>query len=114
MSRWKAIRLVASREIVERGRSRGYALSLAFTVILMLVGFIIPALLVGNATNTKLAVVGESPAGLEEWLTQTADAYDLEVVLSTLPDRQAAAEGRGTAAEGCGARTVVRRCYWRE
>jgi ABC-2 type transport system permease protein len=90
MSRWKAIRLVASREIVERGRSRGYALSLAFTVILMLVGFIIPALLVGNATNTKLAVVGESPAGLEEWLTLTADAYDLEVVLSTVPDRQAA------------------------
>jgi len=90
MSRWKAIRLVASREIVERGRSRGYALSLAFTVILMLVGFIIPALLVGNATNTKLAVVGESPAGLEEWLTLTADAYDLQVVLSTVPDRQAA------------------------
>ena len=90
MSRWKAIRLVASREIVERGRSRGYALSLAFTVILMLVGFIIPALLVGNATNTKLAVVGESPAGLEEWLTLTADAYDLDVVLSTVPDRQAA------------------------
>ena len=90
MSRWGAIRLVASREIVERGRSRGYALSLAFTVILMLVGFIVPALLVGNATKTALAVVGDSPAGLEEWLTLTADSYDLELALSAVPDRAAA------------------------
>ncbi len=90
MSRWGAIRLVASREIVERGRSRGYALSLAFTVILMLVGFIVPALLVGNATKTSLAVVGDSPAGLEEWLTLTADSYDLELALSAVPDRAAA------------------------
>ena len=90
MSRWRAIRLVASREIVERGRSRGYALSLAFTVILMLVGFIVPALLVGNATKTSLAVVGDSPAGLEEWLTLTADSYDLELALSAVPDRAAA------------------------
>jgi len=90
MSRWGAIRLVASREIVERGRSRGYALSLAFTVILMLVGFIVPALLVGNATKTALAVVGDSPAGLEEWLTLTADSYELELALSAVPDRAAA------------------------
>jgi ABC-2 type transport system permease protein len=90
VSRWGAIRLVASREIVERGRSRGYALSLAFTVILMLVGFIVPALLVGNATKTSLAVVGDSPAGLEEWLTLTADSYDLELALSAVPDRAAA------------------------
>jgi ABC-2 type transport system permease protein len=90
MSRWRAIRLVASREIVERGRSRGYALSLAFTVILMLVGFIVPALLVGNATRTALAVVGDSPPGLEESLTLTAEAYDVELALSAVSDRAAA------------------------
>jgi ABC-2 type transport system permease protein len=90
MSRWRVIRLVASREIVERGRSRGYALSLAFTVILMLVGFIVPALLVGNATGTSLAVVGDSPPGLEESLTLTAEAYDVELALSAVSDRAAA------------------------
>jgi ABC-2 type transport system permease protein len=90
VSRWGAIRLVASREIVERGRSRGYALSLAFTVILMLVGFIVPALLVGNATRTALAVVGDSPPGLEESLTLTAEAYDVELALSAVSDRAAA------------------------
>jgi ABC-2 type transport system permease protein len=90
MSRWRVIRLVASREIVERGRSRGYALSLAFTVILMLVGFIVPALLVGNATRTALAVVGDSPPGLEESLTLTAEAYDVELALSAVSDRAAA------------------------
>jgi ABC-2 type transport system permease protein len=90
MSRWRAIRLVAGREIVERGRSRGYALSLAFTVILLVVGFIVPSMLVGQATQTKLALVGETPAGLEESIAATAAAYDLEIVLSAVPDRAAA------------------------
>jgi ABC-2 type transport system permease protein len=90
MSRWRAIRLVAGREIVERGRSRGYALSLAFTVILMLVGFIVPSMLVGNATKTSLALVGDAPAGLEESIMQTAAVYELEVAVYGVPDRAAA------------------------
>ena len=52
MSRWRAIRLVAEREIIERGRSRGYVLSLLFTVALMVVGFVIPSLLVDQATQS--------------------------------------------------------------
>ena len=51
MSRWRAIRLVAGREIVERGRSRGYLLSLIFTIVLMLVGFLVPSLVVGQITS---------------------------------------------------------------
>ena len=90
MSRWRAIRLVAGREIIERGRSRGYALSLAFTVILMLVGFIVPSMLVGNATRTSLALVGDAPAGLEASITATAAAYELQLSLSAVADRAAA------------------------
>ena len=90
MSRWRAIRLVAGREIVERGRSRGYVLSLAFTVILMLVGFIVPALLVGPVTETRLALVADTPTALEEQLATTADVLGEDLVLSRVPDRQAA------------------------
>jgi ABC-2 type transport system permease protein len=90
MSRWRAIRLVAGREIIERGRSRGYALSLAFTVILMLVGFIVPSMLVGNATRTSLALVGDAPAGLEASIPATAAAYELQLSLSAVADRAAA------------------------
>jgi ABC-2 type transport system permease protein len=90
VSRWRAIRLVAGREIVERGRSRGYALSLAFTVILMVVGFVVPSMLIGEATRTSLAVVGQAPSGLVPSLTATADAYDLQLSLSAVADRAAA------------------------
>ena len=91
MSRWRAIRLVAGREIIERGRSRGYVLSLAFTVVLMCVGFIVPSLLVGQAGQSKLALVGATPPGLSSIIEATADAYDQRIELSAVPDAAAAA-----------------------
>jgi ABC-2 type transport system permease protein len=91
VSRWRAIRLVAGREIIERGRSRGYVLSLAFTVVLMCVGFIVPSLLVGQAGQSKLALVGATPPGLSSIIEATADAYDQRIELSAVPDAAAAA-----------------------
>ena len=44
-----SIRLVAMREILERGRSRGYLLSLVFTRPAAGAGFILPALLLGTS-----------------------------------------------------------------
>jgi ABC-2 type transport system permease protein len=93
VSRWRSIRLVAMREILERGRSRGYVLSLLFTVVLMLVGFIVPSLLVGQASETKLALVGDTPAALRPALEATAAATDQRFVISTVPDRGAADAG---------------------
>jgi ABC-2 type transport system permease protein len=90
VSRWRAIRLVAGREIVERGRSRGYVLSLAFTVVLMCVGFLVPSMLIGQATQSRLALVVPSPPGLEDSLRATADAYDQPLVVSTVPSAAAA------------------------
>ena len=43
MSRLRSIWLVARREILERGRSRGYLLSLAVHVVLLGAGFVIPS-----------------------------------------------------------------------
>jgi ABC-2 type transport system permease protein len=90
VSRLRAIRLVAGREIIERGRSRGYVLSLLFTVVLMCVGFIVPSLLVDQATQSRLALVGETPPGLEESLVATASSFDAKLQLSAVPDEAAA------------------------
>ena len=53
MSRLRAIRLVAMREILERGRSRGYVLSLVFTVFLLVAGFVLPAFLLGGGRDPQ-------------------------------------------------------------
>jgi ABC-2 type transport system permease protein len=89
MSRLRAIRLVAMREILERGRSRGYLLSMLFTLFLLVGGFVLPGLFFGNL-STKLALVAPVPAGLEEALTATADAYEVDLTLSTIPSTDAA------------------------
>jgi ABC-2 type transport system permease protein len=90
VSRLRAIRLVAGREIIERGRSRGYVLSLLFTVVLMAVGFIVPALIIDQATESRLALVGETPPGLEQAIMATATAFEQDIALSSVPDEAAA------------------------
>jgi ABC-2 type transport system permease protein len=93
MSRLRAIRLVAMREIIERGRSRGYVLSLVFTVFLLLAGFVLPSFLLGDEEPTRLALVGETPPELEQLLLAVAEPYELEITISTVPDRAAAEAG---------------------
>jgi ABC-2 type transport system permease protein len=92
MSRLRAIRLVAMREIVERGRSRGYLASLVFTVFLLGAGFVLPTLFLGNDA-TAFALVEPVPAGLESAVGLTAASYDIDLVVSTVPDRAAAIAG---------------------
>ena len=87
MNRVRAIRLVAMREIVERGRSKGYIVSLVFTLVLLLAGFILPSILISNEGPTRLALVEEAPAGLAAALELTAHASGLDLELSTVPDR---------------------------
>ncbi len=90
MNRVRAVRLVAMREVVERGRSKGYILSLLFTLFLLLAGFVLPSLFMGNPQATKLALVGQPPAGLEPALQAAATAFETDLEISTLPDRAAA------------------------
>ena len=85
----RSIRLVAMREILERGRSRGYLLSLVFTLLLLGAGFILPSLLLGDQAS-KIGLVEPAPAGLADAVQAAADAYDVDVVVSSLPDREAA------------------------
>jgi ABC-2 type transport system permease protein len=89
MRSWRAVRLVAMREILERGRSRGYVLSLLFTLFLLVAGFVLPQFLLADQP-TRLALVEPVPAGLEAAVLGTASAYELDLAISTVPDRAAA------------------------
>ncbi len=90
MNRTRAIRLVAMREVVERGRSKGYLGSLLFTLFLLVAGFVLPTVFLGNPDAVKLALVGQPPAGLEVTIEAVATAFDADLVISTVPDRAAA------------------------
>ena len=72
MSRWRSIRLVAKREILERGRSRGFMLSILFTTLLVVGSFVLPAVLFGDEEATRIGVVQPEPPGLSTALTTTA------------------------------------------
>lgn len=89
MRTWRAVRLVAMREILERGRSRGYLLSLAFTMFLLLAGFVLPRFLLANQA-TRLALVEPVPGGLQTAIHSAATAYELDLEISTVSDQAAA------------------------
>lgn len=90
MNRVRAVRLVAMREVIERGRSKGYLASLLFTVFLLGAGFILPAIFLGNERPLRVGLVGEPPAALRPALEATAAQFKVGLALSLVPDRTAA------------------------
>jgi ABC-2 type transport system permease protein len=92
MPRWRSIWLVARREILERGRSRGFLLSVGFTTLIVVGSFVIPAIVFGGDNPTKVGVVEPSPAGLQTAIEQSADRFDHKVVVMTYPNGAAADE----------------------
>jgi ABC-2 type transport system permease protein len=93
MSRWRSIWLVARREIVERGRSRAFLISLALTVVFILAGIFLPTILGGPERADRLGVAGTPPAGFPEAVSVAGAAADLELVVETVTD-EAAGEAR--------------------
>ena len=91
MSRWRSIWLVAKREILERGRSRGFVFSVAFTTLLVIGSFVVPTLLFGDEDPKVIGVVGPAPAGLESAMALTAGQLGQEVRVIEL-DSEAAAQ----------------------
>ena len=87
MSRWRAVWLVARREILERGRSRAFILSLGLTVVLILAGIFLPTILAGpGAGAEKLGIVGAPPSGFQARLALVAYQADVEIATETVPD----------------------------
>ena len=87
MSRWRSIWLVARREILERGRSRGFILSVFFTTALVIGSFVVPTLLFGGDEADKVGVVQPAPAGLDAAIQATAARFEREVIITPYPDR---------------------------
>ena len=88
------------REILERGRSRGYVLSLVFTVILLGAGFILPVAAHRRRRDASgRRGAGAAGAGRGAVLAAAQFGVDVEVV-SSVPDRATAearsATGRST------------------
>jgi ABC-2 type transport system permease protein len=86
MSRWRSIWLVARREILERGRSRGFILSVLFTTALVVGSFLVPSLLFRDDETTTIGVVRPDPAGLETIVIASAVQLGRQVALVPYPD----------------------------
>ncbi len=90
MPRWRSVWLVARREILERGRSRGFILSVLFTTVIVVGSFVLPAILLGNGSVTKVGLVEPAPAGLSAAIEATAGRFDRKVTITTYPTAPAA------------------------
>jgi ABC-2 type transport system permease protein len=87
MSRWRAVWLVARREILERGRSRAFIASLGLTLALILAGIFLPTILAGpGADAEKLGIVGAPPAGFQTRLAVVADQAGVEIATEIVAD----------------------------
>jgi len=103
--------IVARREFVERARDRGFQVSTAITVLL-LVGVIVISAVFNRPTSFDLAVVGEGSDALGQQVRAAADALGIEVSVHELADeaeaRQAVDAGDADAAVVEAGRIVVR------
>ncbi len=86
MPRWRSVWLVARREIVERGRSRGFVLSVLFTTLVVMGSILLPTILFQDDGITPIGVVEPIPAGLEETLEATGAAFGMQVEVIAFGD----------------------------
>ena len=89
MSRARSIWLVARRELLERGRSRGFIFSVLFTTTIIIGSFVVPAVIIGDEGPTQVGVVEPAPEGLAAAIQTTAGLLDQDVAIVTFPDRSA-------------------------
>jgi ABC-2 type transport system permease protein len=86
MSRGRAIWLVARRELVERGRSRAFLISMALAVAFILAGVFLPSLLGGGPEISRVGVVGTPPPTFATALDLQAGQSGLDIVSEAVPD----------------------------
>lgn len=105
---WKTI---ARREFVERARDKGFLISTAITLI-VLVGFIVAGSVIGGPTRYDVAVVGEGSTETGRRIATTAEALGVDVSVLTPSDEdaaiQAVRDGAADAALVAEDRIVVR------
>jgi ABC-2 type transport system permease protein len=85
MNRLRTIWLVARRELLERGRSRGFLFSVLLSVALIAGGIFLPTL-IGSSSTDDLGVVGTPPPSLEDTLQATAKSAGLTLRIQPVTD----------------------------
>lgn len=81
--------VIARREFVERARDRGFVISTAITLVI-LVGVIVATAVFGGETRFVLGVVGEESRAIGEQVVDSAAALGIDVALRVLPDEDSA------------------------
>ena len=89
MSRARSIWLVARRELLERGRSRGFIFSVLFTTVIIIGSFVVPVVFFNDDGPTHVGVVEPAPEQLETAIETTANVLDQDFAIVTFPNREA-------------------------
>ena len=89
MSRARSIWLVARRELLERGRSRGFIFSVLFTTLIIIGSFVVPVVFFSDDGPTQVGVVEPAPEQLETAIETTANVLDQDFAIVTFPNREA-------------------------
>ncbi len=77
------VRLIAQREIRERGRARSYRITFVFSVLLVVLGVLLPKALSSPTKAVHLGVVGAAPTGLS---TNLSKIIDHQVIVTSIAD----------------------------
>ena len=86
MSRWRSIWLVARREIIERGRSRAFLISLILTVAIIAGGILLPSIVGGGPGMSRLGIVGTPAPGFANNLTAVGTQTQLRIATEDVAD----------------------------
>jgi ABC-2 type transport system permease protein len=92
MTRLRTIRLVALREIAERGRTKGFWGSLLLTVGLIVAAVIVPAVIFGDEDALAVGIVEPAPVALGPALVAAGTIFETTVAVSSFADVEAARE----------------------
>lgn len=91
---WRAVRLVARREVRDRLSSKGFLISSVATLAVLAGVIVVPQLLGGDDVETyTVGVVGRTPDGFEDTLDQVAAGRQALVDVVPVADRRAAESG---------------------
>lgn len=117
MSGFQGIRLVALRELRERGKSKAYLISTVFTLVILIGAIIVPGLIAGGAEEHEIGLVGDGGSeivataaevagqGLEEG--EEPDTFDTTTFESVEDAEVAVDEGTIDAALVDGEQVIV-------
>lgn len=86
MSRGRAVWLVARRELLERGRSRAFLLSLVVSVAIILAGLFLPAVIGSGPGVQHLGIAGTPRAGVVDAIESVARTVNVALTVESVPD----------------------------